>query len=58
MDGEYWVKVSKRGITEKERDKIRNPYLNAYLLNKINSHIYFQENPSRGLGGVAITNFY
>ena len=52
------AKVSKRTITEKKRDTIRNPYLNAYLHNNMNSHIYFQENPSRGLGGVAITNFY
>ena len=58
MDGKYWAKVSKRGITEQKRDKIRNPYLNAYLHNNINSHIYFQENPSRGLGGVEIMNFY
>ena len=39
-------------------DKIENPYLNAHLHINMNSHIYFQENPSRGLGGVAITNFY
>ena len=58
MDGKYWAKVSKRGITEKKRNKIRNPYLNAYLHNNETSHIYFQENPSRRLGGVAITNFY
>ena len=58
MDGKYWAKVSKRGITEKKRDKIENPYLCAYLHINIISHIYFQENPSRGLGGVAITNLY
>ena len=58
MDGKYWAEVSKRGITEKKRDKIENPYFNAYLYNNINSHIYFQDNPSNGLGGVAITNFY
>ena len=60
MDGKYWAKVSKRGITEKKRDKIEKtkPYINAYLHINMNSHIYFQENPSRGLGGVAITNFY
>ena len=51
-------KYKKRGITEKKRDKIENPYLNAYLHINMNSHIYFQENPSRSLGGVAKTNFY
>ena len=59
MDGKHWAKVSKRGISEKKRDKIeKNPYLKAYLHINMNSHIYFQENPSTGLGGVAITNFY
>ena len=58
MDCKYWAKVSKRGITEKKMDKTENPYLNARLHFNMNSHIYFQENPSRGLGGVAITNFY
>ena len=58
MNGKYWAKVSKRGITEKKRAKIENPYLNAHLHINMNSRIYFQENPSRGLGGVAITNFY
>ena len=46
MDGTYWPKVSKRGITEKKRAKIENPYLNAHLHINMNSHIYFQENPS------------
>ena len=58
MDGKYWAKVSKRRITEKKRIKIENPYLNAYLHINMKSHIHFQENPSRGLGGVAIMNFY
>ena len=58
MDGKYWAKVSERGINEYKRDKIENPYLNAYLHKNMNLHIYFQENPWRGLGGVAITNFY
>ena len=58
MDRNYWAKVSKRGITEKKRDKIENPYLYAYLHININSHIYFQENTLRGLGEVAIRNFY
>ena len=58
MDGKYWAKVSKRGITERKRAKIKNPYLNAHLYINMNSHIYFQENPSSGLGGVAITNFF
>ena len=50
MNGKYWAKVSKRGITERKRDKIENPYLNAHLHINMNSHIYFQENPSSGLG--------
>ena len=50
--------VSKRGITERKKAKIENPCLNAHLHININSHIYFQDNPSRGLGGVAITNVY
>ena len=58
MDGKYWAKVSKRGITERKRAKIENPYLNAHLHINMNSHIYFQENPLSGLGGVAITNFF
>ena len=58
MDGKYWAKVSERGITEIKRDKIENPYHNVYLHINMNSHIYFQESPSRGLGGVAIKNFY
>ena len=58
MDGKYWAKVSKRGTTERKRDKIENLYLNAHLHINMNSHIFFQENPSRGLDGVAITNFY
>ena len=58
MNGKYWAKVSKRGITERKRDKIENPYLNAHLHINMNSHIYFQENLSSGLGGVAITNFF
>ena len=58
MDGKYWAKVSKRGISEKKRYKIENPYLNAYLHINIISNIYFQENPSRGQEEVAITNFY
>ena len=52
-DGQY----KKRGITEKKGAKIESPYLNAHLHININSHIYFQENPSSGLGEVAITNF-
>ena len=58
MTGKYWAKVSKRGITERKRAKIENPYLNAHLHINMNSHIYFQENPSSGLGGVVITNFF
>ena len=58
MNGKYWAKVSKGGITERKRAKMENPYLNAHLHINMNSHIYFQENPSSGLGGVAITNFF
>ena len=58
MNGKYWAKVSKRKITERKRAKIENPYLYAHLHINMNSHIYFQENPSSGLGGVAITNFF
>ena len=38
--------------------KIKKPYRHAHLHIKINSHIYFQENPSSGLGGVVITKFF
>ena len=58
MNSKYWVKVSKRGITDRKRAKIENPYLNAHLHINMNSHIYFQENPSSDLGGVAITIFF
>ena len=58
MNGKYWAKVSKRGITERKRATMENSYLNAHLHININSHIYFQENPLSGLGGVAITNFF
>ena len=57
MYGEHWTKVSKRGITGSQWAKIKNPYLNAHLHINMNLHIYFQENPSNGLGRVAITNF-
>ena len=52
MNGKYWAKVSKRGIIERKMAKIENPYLNAHLHINMNSHIYFQENPSSGLGAV------
>ena len=52
MNGKYWAKVSKRGIIERKRAKIENPYLNAHLHINMNSHINFQENPSSGLGAV------
>ena len=58
MVGKHWAKVSKRGITERKRAKIKNPYLNAQLHINMISHIYFQENPSNGVGGVAITSFF
>ena len=50
-------KYKKRGITERKRAKTKNPYLNKHLDINMNSHIYFQENPSSGLGGVAMMNF-
>ena len=56
MNGKYWAKVSIRGITERKRAQIENPHLNVHLQINLNSHIYFQENPSSGLVGVAITN--
>ena len=34
-----WQKYQKRGITERKRAKIENPYLNAYLHINMNSHI-------------------
>ena len=58
MVGKHRAKVSKRGITERKRAKVENPYLNAHLHINLISHIYFQENPSNGLGGVAITSFF
>ena len=58
MVGKYWGKSIKTGITERKRAKIENPYLNAHLHINMNSHIYFQVNPSSSLGGVAITNFF
>ena len=58
MDGKYWAEVSERGITGRKKAKIENPYLNAHLHINMSSHIYFQENPSSDLGGVAITNFF
>ena len=58
MDGKYWAKVSKRGLIERKRAKIENSYLNAHLYIDMNSHIYFQEKPTSGLRGVAITNFF
>ena len=58
MVGKYWAKVLKRGMTERKRVKIENPYLNAHLHINIILRIYFQENPSNGLGVVAITSFF
>ena len=49
MNGKYWAKVSKRGITGRKKGKFENPYLNAHLHIKMNSHICFQENPSSSL---------
>ena len=58
MNGKYWAEVSKRGKTERKGAQIENPNLNAHLHINMNSHIKFHENPSSGLGGVAITNFF
>ena len=33
-------------------------YLNGHLHINMNSHFHSQENPSSGLGGVAITSFF
>ena len=41
MNGKYWAKVSKRGIIERKRAKIENPYLNAHVHINKNLHIYF-----------------
>ena len=30
MDGKHWAKASKRGLIERKRAKIENPYLNAH----------------------------
>ena len=58
MDAKHLAKVSKRGSTDRKRAKIENSYLNVHLQINMNSNIYFQENPSNGLGGVAITIFF
>ena len=50
--------VSERGITERKKAIFENPFLNAHLHINMNSHINFQKNPSRGLGEVALTNFF
>ena len=50
MNVKYWAEVLKREITERKRAQIEIPYLNAHLHINMNSHIYFQENPSSGLG--------
>ena len=39
MDGKHWTKVSKRGITERKGDKIKNLYLDAHLHINMNLHI-------------------
>ena len=40
MVDKHWAKVSKRGITERKRAKIENPYLNAHLHITMNSHLF------------------
>ena len=69
MEGIYWAKVSKRGITERKRAKIENPYLNnsgKYQLSmtSINCHHLqvigritgkFHQNPLKTVGGVTET---
>ena len=49
MNDKYWAKVSRRGITERKGARTENTYLYAHLHINMNSHIYFQENPSSGL---------
>ena len=39
MDDEDRAKVSKRGITERQRAKIENPYLHAHVHINMNLHI-------------------
>ena len=39
MDGKHWVKVSKRGKTERKKAKTENPYLHAHLHINMNSHL-------------------
>ena len=39
MDDDHLAKVSKRGITERKRAEIENPYLNAHL--HINMILHF-----------------
>ena len=39
MDGKQWTKISKRGITERKRAKIENPYLNVHVYINMNLHI-------------------
>ena len=41
-----------------KKDKIETPYLNASLHINMISHTQCQENPTNGLRGVAITNFF
>ena len=48
MNGKYWAKVSKRGIIERKRAKIENPYLNAHLHINMNLHIYFSRKSFKG----------
>ena len=42
----------------RKRAKIENHDFDAQLHSHMCSHFLFQENPSNGLGGVAITKFF
>ena len=44
-------------LREKGQNKYKS-YLNAHLHINMNSHIQVQENTSKSLGGVGITNFF
>ena len=39
VDGKHWAKVSKWGITERKRAKIKNPYRNVHLHINMTLHI-------------------
>ena len=58
MEGRTNGQYQKMEYLREKGLKLKKPYLNAHLHINIISHIYFQENPSSGLGEVAITHFF